>query len=88
MTAQEVEPLGEVHDPRLALVEGQPPGCQPLGEPRFDLLCLLLAVAEHRDVVGVSDQDRGVLLRFTGMSAGGPVADSSSSLQPVQGDVQ
>ena len=77
-----------MHDFRLVLVEGQAPGPQPFRELRLDLQCLLLAVAEHRDVVGVSDQDRGVLLRFTGMSAGGAVADSSSSLQPVQGDVQ
>ena len=56
---EEVEALVEVDDPRLVLVEGQPPGRQPFREPCLDLLGLLLAVAEHDHVVGVPDRDRG-----------------------------
>ena len=45
---------------RLVLVERQPPGRQPRREPRLDLLGLLPGVAQSDQVVGISDQHRGV----------------------------
>src|SRR6266851_1197958 len=67
--SQEVEALIEVDDPRLVLVEGQPPRRQPLREPRPDMGGLLLAVAEHDHVVGVPDRDRGPWLGGPGLGA-------------------
>jgi hypothetical protein len=37
---EEVEPVIEVDDSRLVLVEGQTSGCQPYGEFRFDVFGL------------------------------------------------
>jgi hypothetical protein len=53
---EEVEPVVEVDDARLVLVEGQSSGRQPCGEPRFDVFGLLPGVAEGDHVVGVSNQ--------------------------------
>jgi hypothetical protein len=59
--AEEIEPLGEVDDARLVLVQGQSPLGQPPGEPCLDLLGLLPGVAAGGEVVSVPDQGRGVL---------------------------
>jgi hypothetical protein len=40
-------------DLSLVLVEDQTSGRQPLGQPRLDMLRLLLAVAERDQVVGL-----------------------------------
>jgi hypothetical protein len=42
-----------VHDARLVLVERQPSGRQPRGEPFLDLLGVLSGVAERNQVVGL-----------------------------------
>ncbi len=42
---QEVQALGEVHDPGLGLVERKAPRRQPRGQPRLDLLGLLPGLA-------------------------------------------
>src|SRR5207245_659594 len=84
---QEVEPLCEVHDLRLVLVEGKTTGGQPLGELSFDLLCLPLAVAARNTIVSVSDQDRGVRSSFTDMRAGGLIPNPCGLLQPMERDV-
>src|SRR4051794_9533039 len=44
---EEVKPFGQVHDAGLVLVERQPSGCQPRGEPLLDLLGLLPGVAKR-----------------------------------------
>ena len=56
---QEVHPLIEVGDAGLGLVEGQPPGLQPPGEPLLDVLGLLTGVTQGEHIVGVPHQDRG-----------------------------
>ena len=43
--SQEVQALGEVHDPGLGLVERKAPRRQPRGQPRLDLLGLLPGLA-------------------------------------------
>jgi hypothetical protein len=85
---QEVEPLREVDDVRLVLVQGQPPGGQPSGKPRPDLLGLLPGVAADDEVIGVSDQDRGALFGLPGFRAGGVVPGPGGLLKAVQRDVQ
>ena len=55
---EEIEALVEVDDARLVLVEGQPPGRQPLGQACLDLFGLLPAGAQGDKVVGVADQYR------------------------------
>ena len=67
---QEVEAFVEGDDARLVLVEGQTPGRQPAGQPRLDLFGLLPGVTQGDQVVGVSDQHRGVPHRLPGMHAG------------------
>jgi len=75
-------------DPRLVLVEGQAPGCQPLCQPCLDLFRLPLAVAERDQVICVADHRRGTRRDLTGVNTGQAVPDSGGLLQPVQGDVQ
>jgi hypothetical protein len=50
---QEVHPIVEVHDASLVFVEAQPPGCQPRGQPRLDLLRLLTRMAQGQQIVGL-----------------------------------
>jgi hypothetical protein len=53
-----------VDDPGLVLVEDQTSGSQPGGQPRLDLLGLLLAVTQREQIVGLCRPldyaDRGV----------------------------
>jgi hypothetical protein len=49
--AEKIEPLGEVNDPGLILVEPQTPWPQPIFESISDLLRLDFVVAEHHEVV-------------------------------------
>src|SRR6266487_348268 len=84
---QEVEPLGEVHDLRLVLVEGKTTGGQPLGELGLDLLGLPLGVTAHNKIISVPDQDRGFRFRLAGIPAGGLVPDPCGLLQPMECDV-
>jgi hypothetical protein len=53
---QEVDPIVEMHDAGLVLVEDQPPGRQPRSQSRLDLLGLFPRVAQGHQVVGISDQ--------------------------------
>ncbi len=85
---QEVETGVSVDDARLVLVEDQSCGHQPDGELGLDLLDFVVAVTQHDQVVGVSDQHRGALDRLGGVRAELAIADSSGSFQPVQGHVQ
>ena len=55
---EEVEPLREVHDLGLVLVEGKSPGREPLGELSLDLLCLLPGMTAGDQVVGIPDHNR------------------------------
>jgi hypothetical protein len=83
---EEIEPLVEVDDSRLVLVEGQAPRCQPRGEPRFDVFGLLLGIAEGDHVIGVPDQRRGATFRPLRIAAF--VSDSCRLFQPMQRNVQ
>ena len=65
-------PLGASHSASRALICS---ACSP-------------GVAEHDQIVGVSDHDRGAWLGLPGTGAGGRVADPGGLLQPVQRDVQ
>jgi hypothetical protein len=85
--AQEVATLVEVDHAGLFLVEGQPPGQQPRGQPRLDLLGLLPGVAQGEHIVGVPDQDRGIRHRFPGIFAGGAIANSSGLFHAMQGHI-
>jgi len=85
---QEIEPLGQVHDPGLVLVDGKTPGLQPLGQPRLDLFGLLPGLAAHREIVGVSHQHRGARHRYPGLRAGFAISCAGGFLQPVECDVQ
>jgi hypothetical protein len=49
--AQEIEAFVEADDARLGLVEGQPLGRQPSGQPGLDLFSLLPGVAQGDQVV-------------------------------------
>ena len=87
--AKEVATLVEVDHAGLFLVEGQPPGQQPRGQPGLDLLGLLPGVAQGEHIVGVPDQDRGVVPRVVGVvTLAAAVADSGGLLKAVQRDVQ
>ena len=81
---QEIEPLGQVHDLGLVLVEDKTPGCQPSGEPGLGLLGLFPGVSTDDQVIGVSDHDRGAGPSVPGMAAGGLVPDSRGLLQPME----
>jgi hypothetical protein len=83
---EEVEPVVEVDDARLVLVEGQSSGCQPGGEPRFDLFGLLPGIAEGDHVVGVPDQRWGAAFRALRIAAF--FTDSRRLFQPMQRDIQ
>ena len=85
---QEIEPVGQVHDPGLVLVDGKTPGLQPLGQPRLDLFGLLPGLTAHREIVGVSHQHRGARHRYTGPWTGFAIAYARGLFQPVEGDVQ
>lgn len=89
MEAQESEPLREVPDSRLALVEDKTktPWLQPLGKPRLDLPGLPPAVAERNHAIGVPDQDRAARYRFSSPSAS-MVTNSSGLLQSARRDAQ
>src|SRR4051812_23422174 len=77
-------PLGEVHDPRLVLVEGKTPRDQPRGKQRLDLLGLLSGVSAGDQVIGVSDHDRVPGSGVSGMTAGALIPDPRGLLQPVE----
>ena len=80
---EEVEPLAEVDDPGLGLVEREAPGLQPPGEPFLDLLGLRAGRAQYGQVIGVPDQDR----RSRDGAQGGaalPVPDPGRLLHAVQ----
>jgi hypothetical protein len=85
---EEIEPRGEGDDVRFVLVQGKAPGCQPSGELRPDSLGLLPGVAADDEVVGVPDQDRGVLPDVVGVDDAAPVLDPGGFLKAVQRDVQ
>lgn len=85
---QELEAFVEVDDARLVLIEDQPPGRQPLGQQRLDLLGLGLAVAQGDEIVGVPDQHRRVTPQLTGMNAAALVTDPGGLFHPVQRHVQ
>lgn len=85
---EKVETVIESDDARLVLVEGQTPGRQPSGEPRFDLLRLVPGVAQGDKIVGVPDQHRGARNRVPGVRAGDLVSNSGGLFHPVQGDIQ
>src|ERR1039457_7077307 len=82
--AEEVEPLGEVDYPRLVLVDGHSASGEPSFKPRLDLLGLLPGVAADGEIVGISDQNGGILLDPGLVVA--LVADSSGFLKAVQRD--
>jgi hypothetical protein len=84
---QEVDPVVEVRDAGLVLVEDQPPGFEPRGQPRLDLFCLFPRVAQRQQVIGVPDQDRGARPRRPGVATGHDVPDSGGLFHPVQGHV-
>ena len=84
---EEVEALFEGDDTRLVLVEGQAPGLKPAGKPCLDLQRLMPGMAQSDEIIGVSNQNRGVN-RLSGLNAGRFVSDSSGLLHPVQRDVQ
>ena len=84
--AEEVETLSEADDPRLVLVQRQPPLGQPPGELRLDLPGLLPGAAAGGEVVSVPDQGRRVLLHQGGVAV--LVADPGGLLKAVQRDVQ
>ena len=79
---EEVEPLAEVNDPRLGLVERKAPGFQPPGKPRLDLLGLRAGGAQDGQIVGVSHQNRGTGNGTQGAAL--PVPDSGGLLHAVQ----
>jgi hypothetical protein len=72
---QEIEPLGEVHDLGLVLVEGETSGRQPLGEPCLDPLGVLLGESTHDQIVGLCRPadyaDRGVSGLVGGVATAG-----------------
>jgi len=57
---EKVKALIETDDARLLLVKRQTPRLKPPGEPCLDLDRVLPGMAEHHEIVGVSDQRRGV----------------------------
>ena len=59
--AEEVEPLGEVDDPRLVLVQGQAPPGQPSRQPFPYALGLLPGMAADGEIIGIPDRHRGVI---------------------------
>jgi hypothetical protein len=85
---QKVEAVIEVHDSRLVLVEGQPPGRQPLCQACLDLLGLFLGAAQGDQIVGIPDHDGGIPPQLTSMGASELIADPGGPFHPVQGDVQ
>jgi hypothetical protein len=86
---EEVDPIVEVHDAGLVLVEGQPAGGQPFRQPRLDLLGLLPGVTADDHVIGVPDQDRSPRHRCgPGSGTGGVVADPGGLLQAMERHVQ
>jgi len=84
--SQEVKTVLKRHDARLGLVEGQPPGGQPFGHARLDLLGLLPGVAQGDHVVGIDHQSRAASLRASWVAR--LVADSGRFLQPMERDIQ
>jgi hypothetical protein len=42
-----------MRDPGLGLVEDQPPGRQPFGKPRLDLLGLFTGVTDCQQIIGL-----------------------------------
>jgi len=88
MKPEKLEPLLiEANDTGLGLVEDQPSGLQPFGQPRLNLFGLLPGMAAHNQVVSVSRERRTAAYHVPGMTAGS-VADASGLLQPVQCDIQ
>jgi hypothetical protein len=85
--AEEVEPLGEVHDPGLVLVQRQAPFRQPSLQPFPYALGLLSGETAGHKIVGVPDRNRGVIPRTVGVVAVA-VADSGGLLKAVQRDIQ
>ena len=81
--SQEVEALIEVDDTRLVLVEGQPPGRQPLCQICLDPFGLRLGSAQGDKIIGVADQHGRAQRRRTGTCAGELVADPSGPFHPV-----
>ncbi len=81
---KEIEPLGQVDDLGFVFIEGKAPGCQPVGEPGFDLLGLFSGVSAGDQVVSVPDQDRGVRSCIPGMAAGGVVPNSRGLFPPME----
>jgi hypothetical protein len=79
---QEVEPLGEVHDPGLGLVEHKAPRCQPRGQPRLDLLGLLPGGTAGDQVIGVPGHRRAAGYHIVGVDTAS-IADPGGLLQPM-----
>jgi hypothetical protein len=77
---EEIAPLVEVGDPGLVLIEDQTPGRQPGGQPRLDLLGLLLTVTQRKQIVGIADNDRRPGCRPRGIAAEAPISDPSGFL--------
>ena len=84
---EEIEPLFEVHDPRLVLVEDQTPRRQPCRQPRLDLFGLLPRIAADHHVIGVPHQNRCSRNRIPGVHTGQLVADTGGLLQAMQRNV-
>ena len=85
---QEIEPLGEVHDLGLVLVEDKAPGREPFRELRLDLLGLLPGMAAGDQVIGVPDHDGTTGPGIPGTLARGDIPDPCGLLQPVERHVQ
>lgn len=87
---EEVEPLGQVHDVRLVLVERQPSGPKPFGQTRLDRQGFLARVAHDHEVVRVTDDGRSARHDSVGLGlpGSGVPAFPGGFLHPVHGDVQ
>jgi hypothetical protein len=57
---EKIKALIEADDTRLVLAKRQTPRLKPPGEPRLDLQRVLPGVAEHDEIIGVSDHGWGV----------------------------
>ena len=72
----------------LVLVEGEPPGRQPLTQPLLDLFGLLTTGAHRDEIICIPHEHGTPALRTPGVSAGRVVADPCGFLHPVQGHVE